>query len=114
MDMADALGWGVIFTKRPGIDVHLVLPASMRSPDQRRIADQYEIFSPRKLLFTKLDETEASGGMITVSLSLRKPISFLSSGQQIPEDLDCAGADEIAGRVLRRLEQGESASAAAA
>ena len=114
MDMVDAFGWGVILTERPGIDVHLVLPASMRSADQRRIADKFEIFSPRKLLFTKLDETEASGGMITVSLSLRKPISFLSSGQQIPEDLDCAGADEIADRVLRRLEQGESASAAAA
>ena len=43
-DMVDAFGWGVIFTQRPGIDVHLVLPASMRSADQRRIADQYEIF----------------------------------------------------------------------
>ena len=52
--------------------------------------------------------------MITVSLSLRKPISFLSCGQQIPEDLDCADADEIASRVLRRLTQSESASAAAA
>jgi flagellar biosynthesis protein FlhF len=114
MDMVDAFGWGAIFTKSPRIDVHLVLPASMRSADQRRIADQYEIFSPSKLLFTKLDETEASGGMITASLSLRKPISFLSCGQQIPEDLDCARADEIAGRVLRRLKQGESASAAAA
>jgi flagellar biosynthesis protein FlhF len=114
VDMADASGWAAILTSNTGIDVHLVLPASMRSADQRRIADQYEIFSPRKLLFTKLDETEALGGMITLSLLLRKPISFLSSGQQIPEDLDCAEADKIAGRVLQRLILGESVSAAAA
>jgi flagellar biosynthesis protein FlhF len=114
VDMADAAGWAKILTSTAGMDVHLVVPASMRAADQRRIADQYEIFAPRKLLFTKLDETEALGGMITLSLLLRKPMSFLSSGQQIPEDLDCAEADQIADRVLQTLRQGESASAASA
>jgi flagellar biosynthesis protein FlhF len=114
VDMADASGWAEILTGSAGMDVHLVMPASMRSADQRRIADQYEIFSPRKLLFTKLDETQALGGMITLSLLLRKPMSFLSSGQQIPEDLDRAEADQIAGRVLHTLSRRESANAAAA
>jgi flagellar biosynthesis protein FlhF len=114
IDMTDAASWAEIFTRRPNIDVHLVLPASMRAVDQKRIADQYEMFSPRHLLFTKLDETEALGGMITLSLSLRKSISFLSSGQQIPEDLEYAAADRIAGRVLHRLAESEQASAAAA
>jgi flagellar biosynthesis protein FlhF len=113
-DMADAANWAGTITSRLGMDIHLVLPASMRAADQKRIADQYEIFSPRKLLFTKLDETEALGGMITLSLLLRKPISFLSSGQQIPEDLEYAAADRIAGLVLHRLAGGEQVNAAAA
>jgi flagellar biosynthesis protein FlhF len=113
-DMADAASWAGVFTSKPAIDVHLVLPASMRVADQKRIASQYEIFSPRKLLFTKLDETEALGGMITLSLLLRKPISFLCSGQQIPEDLHSAAAGIIADRVLHRLVEGERVSAAAA
>jgi len=112
-DMVDAAGWAEVFAGNDEIDVHLVLPASMRAVDQERIADRYEMFSPRKLLFTKLDETEALGGMINLSLLLRKPLSFLSSGQQIPEDLDYAAAGAIADRVLRTLAQVEAARAAA-
>jgi len=112
-DMQDAAGWAGIFASNAGIDVHLVLPASMRAVDQERIADQYEMFSPRKLLFTKLDETEALGGMINLSLVLRKPLSFLSSGQQIPEDLEHAAADAIAQQVLPFLAQDEAVGAAA-
>jgi flagellar biosynthesis protein FlhF len=113
-DMEEACMWAEVLTSHPEIEIHLVLPASMRAVDQKRIADRYEIFSPAKLLFTKLDETEALGSIVSLSLALRKPISFLSSGQQIPEDLDSAAADQIAARLLHALAEDEAAGAAAA
>ncbi len=84
----------------PGVDTHLVLPASMRTSDLKRIAGQYEIFKPAKLLFTRLDETETFGPLLSQSVRSGKPISFITRGQRIPEDLEAASKDLILDMVL--------------
>src|ERR1700693_759947 len=85
----------------PGMDIHLVLPASMRTNDLRRAAQRYEIFGPRKLLFTRLDETDTFGPILSQSVRMRKPISYLSRGQRIPEDLEAATGATILDMVLK-------------
>jgi len=85
----------------PGVDTHLVLPASMRTSDLKRIAGQYEIFKPAKLLFTRLDETETFGPLLSQSVRSGKPISFITRGQRIPEDLEAATKDLILDMVLK-------------
>jgi len=84
-----------------GMDTHLVLPASMRAADMKRIVQQYEIFAPRKLLFTRLDETRTCGPLLNHSVSMGKPVSFLCRGQRIPEDLEAATADLILDLVVK-------------
>lgn len=86
----------------PGMDTHLVLPASMRTSDMKRAAQRYEIFGPRKLLFTRLDETETFGPILSQSVRMHKPVSFLARGQRIPEDLERATADTILDLVLKK------------
>jgi flagellar biosynthesis protein FlhF len=95
----------------PGIDTHLVLPASARSGSLRRLALAYEPYQADKLIFTKLDEAEGFGNLMNHALWSRKPISFLTDGQSIPEDLRAATPGEIADLVLDR---GREAAAAAA
>ncbi len=99
----------------PGMDTHLVLPASMRASDLRRAAERYEIFAPRKLLFTRLDETETFGPILSQSARMGKPVSFLSRGQRIPEDLEAATRDVILDLVMKaeRVEQSRFGTAAA-
>ena len=92
----------------PGIDTHLVVPASMRTSDLKRAADQYDVFQPSKLLFTRLDETETFGPILNQSIHMGKPVSFLSCGQRIPEDLEPATADLILDLVLKRQTIGQS------
>ncbi len=84
----------------PGIDVHLVLPASYRAQDLARAADRYAIFRPAKLLFTRLDESSRFGPLLNETCRARKPLSFLSAGEQIPEDLEPASSARIADLVL--------------
>jgi flagellar biosynthesis protein FlhF len=84
-----------------GLDTHLVLPAPMRAADLKRIADQYEIFKPRKLLLTRLDETQVFGPVLSHSVRTGTPISFVSSGQRIPEDLEAATPDLLVNLILR-------------
>ena len=91
-----------------GVDTHLVLPASMRAADLGRVSEQYSIFQPRKLLFTRMDETETFGPLLSRSVRMGKPISFLSRGQRIPEDLEPAAADLLLDLVLGPLRPAES------
>jgi flagellar biosynthesis protein FlhF len=85
----------------PGMDTHLVLPASMRAADLKRVARQYAVFKPRKLLFTRLDETETFGPILSQSVRMDTPLSFFSAGQRIPEDLQPATADFVLDLVLQ-------------
>jgi flagellar biosynthesis protein FlhF len=90
-----------------GVDMHLVLPASMRTCDLKRAAEQYDVFQPSKLLFTRLDETETFGPILNQSIRMGKPVSFLSCGQRIPEDLEPATQELILDLVLKRLPVGQ-------
>ena len=82
-----------LLAAQPGIDVHLVLPASMRSADLGRASEQYRVLQPRKLLFTRMDETETLGAILSLSIRTGKPVSFLSRGQRIPEDIEEASRE---------------------
>ena len=93
----------------PDIDVHLVLPASNRASDLAKTVDRYAIFRPSKLLFTRIDETGRHGPLLNESRRTGKPVSFLCSGEQVPEDLEPATAARIADLILGAAE-GEDAS----
>jgi flagellar biosynthesis protein FlhF len=90
-----------LLATHPAIDTHLVLPASMRTADLRRVAEQYGIFQPHKLLFTRMDETQTYGPLLSLSVQMGKPISFFSHGQRIPEDLEPATAGRLLDLILR-------------
>jgi flagellar biosynthesis protein FlhF len=90
----------LLATRYADVDTHLVLPASMRAADLRRVAEQYAVFRPRKLLFTRMDETETFGPILSLSVRMAKPVSFFSRGQRIPEDLEPATADMLLDLVL--------------
>jgi flagellar biosynthesis protein FlhF len=90
----------VLATHHPGVDTHLVLAASMRAADLRRVSAQYSFFQPSKLLFTRLDETETFGPILSLSVRMGKPVSFFSRGQRIPEDLEPATPDLLLNLIL--------------
>ena len=102
VDMDEAAEWARFFSNQPGIEVHVVAPAWMRSADLGRVLDRFEIFSPAKLIFTRLDETSSAGAMISESVRTGKPVSFLTCGQQIPEDLEPATACRLLELVFER------------
>ncbi len=82
------------------VDTHLVLPASMRAKDLNRVAALYSIFKPDKLLFTRLDETQTFGPILNQSVRLALPVSYLSNGQRIPEDLQAATQAGLLGLLI--------------
>jgi flagellar biosynthesis protein FlhF len=110
-ETGDARGLAALFASHPEIDTHLVLVASMKPLDLARTVDRYQMFSPHKLIFTRLDETESFGALINESARRSLPISFLSAGQAIPDDLEPASKERLAARVLGRAPRGRGAAA---
>jgi flagellar biosynthesis protein FlhF len=87
-----------------GIDVHLVMSAPTKLEDLRAI---YRNFSPLgidTLIFTKLDETRAFGNLFSLVYETEKPVSYLSVGQVVPDDLMCADG----GYLVRCLIEGQA------
>ena len=87
-------------TSSPEVDVHLVVPAHLKSACMARIVERFEVFGPHKLLFTMLDEADTFGAMFREAARTLKPVSFLSAGQQVPEDLEEATKERILELVL--------------
>ncbi|MDA1312195.1 MAG: hypothetical protein O2968_02570 [Acidobacteria bacterium] len=71
----------------PQIDTHLAVSFATKPLDLRRMIERYRIFRPRKLLFTKLDETETYGSAVNEAARTKLPLSFFASGPSVPEDL---------------------------
>jgi len=80
--------------------VHLVIAASTRSEDITNIVKKFHRFSPRRVVITKIDETEPKGAFVSDILRNEMPISFLTNGQRVPEDLLLPTADDLARYLL--------------
>jgi flagellar biosynthesis protein FlhF len=98
-EMEDGADLAQLLATHPEIDTHLVLSASMKPSDLARVIDRYAIFQPKKLLFTRLDETDRYGALVSEAVRRSLPISFLATGQQIPDDLEPASKEFIADKV---------------
>lgn len=99
-EMEDAADLAHLIGSHPEVDAHLVLPASMRPADMARVIDRYSIFCPKKILFTRIDETASYGALVSASVRHSLPISFLTAGQQIPDDLEPADTSRLAELIL--------------
>ena len=96
-DLAAFLG------RRQDIDTHLVLTASMRLEDLYKTAELYDGFRPAKLLFTRLDEASSLAAVFCLAVRRNLPLSFLSTGQSVPEDLEAATKERIVESLVRQL-----------
>jgi flagellar biosynthesis protein FlhF len=94
-DLQDSESLTHFLATRPDIDTHLVLPASMKAADLSRMVDAFEVLRPHHLLFTKLDETGTYGPIFSEAARSRKPLSFFTAGQRIPEDLETASPHRL-------------------
>jgi flagellar biosynthesis protein FlhF len=94
-DMDRAADLASFLAASRAITTHLVLTASMKSADLTHMAECFEIFRPSSLMFTRLDETSSFGTAFSLSARQGRPISFLGTGQNIPEDVEPATVERI-------------------
>ncbi len=81
-------------------DVYLVLSAATKYKDLLKICDVFGHLKDYKLIFTKLDETYSLGNILNVKLNTGAPLSYVTSGQVVPDDISTIDAQKIARSLL--------------
>lgn len=76
--------------------VHLVLAANMKYRDMLDVVDHIPDIPISHLIFTKLDETVSYGAIFNIRQVLGCPVSFLTAGQNVPNDIETASGKRIA------------------
>jgi flagellar biosynthesis protein FlhF len=89
-----------VLAGRSDVRTHLVLSADTPAATARRIFDAYEEVRPTRLVLTKLDETGSLSPLVGLLRDRQLPISYLGTGQRVPEDLNRATAQLLASSVL--------------
>ena len=82
------------------VEVQLVLSAATRERDLMENMAQYRGIPVGRLLFTKLDETSSFGGIFDLMRRTGLPLSYFSTGQRVPEDLETVRAQRVAELLL--------------
>lgn len=97
--------WRVIAARR-NVRVHLVMAAGTSVASARRILASYAAAAPSRVIITKLDEADTVAPLLAVLRDQQLPVSWLASGQRIPEDLAVASPAGLAHLVLGAPEGG--------
>ncbi len=71
-------------------ETHLVVSAIAKANDIKEIIKQYKPFEYGSLIVTKLDETKNVGSIISVLDESEIPVSFVTTGQNVPKDFQIA------------------------
>lgn len=77
------------------IEIHLVLSAVTKPSDLNEILKNFDKFDIQRLLFTKLDETKNFGTLLNLAVRTQIPISYVTNGQNVPEDIDIMTSDTM-------------------
>jgi flagellar biosynthesis protein FlhF len=84
----------------PRTACHLVLASPTRDADLKQALEGFSIFAPQSLIFTKLDETRTFGPILNLVVKSGRPVSYLTNGQRVPDDLEEATREGLAKRLL--------------
>jgi len=68
-------------------DIHLVLSAATSTKNALDIIEKFRVLKPNRLLFSKLDEAVTLGSLLSVASRDKLPVSFVTTGQTVPDDI---------------------------
>ncbi len=85
----------------PNLEIHLVVSATTRYVDIINIIKKATVFPVHRLLFTKIDETSLYGTLLSAAMETQIPLSYITDGHDIPDDISPITAKMVAEMVLK-------------
>ncbi len=90
---------GILAAAAPDETV-LVMSAGTPLDDMRNVVANFRCLDPDTLLFTKIDETRQYGAMLSILAESALPLSYVSTGQNVPDDIRVATGGMLANLIL--------------
>lgn len=82
------------------METYLVFSLTAKEEDLEMIYQQFSNIPIDKLIFTKLDETSCCGSLLNLSYKYHKPIAFITTGQDVPDDIIVATQHTIINQIV--------------
>ncbi|MGB1070548.1 MAG: flagellar GTP-binding protein, partial [Planctomycetota bacterium] len=82
------------------LEIHLCLSLGAAPEALMATADAFRIVGYDHVILTKRDESYSKGFLWDLFGVMQKPISYVTCGQEVPEDFDAASREEIRDMIL--------------
>ncbi|MFG0274593.1 MAG: flagellar biosynthesis protein FlhF [Phycisphaerales bacterium] len=81
-------------------ETHLVLSGAASESVLLKAAERFRPLGPNRVIFTKLDETVSFGVLVNAARRIGAGLSFVTTGQEVPDHIEPGRADRLARLVL--------------
>ena len=87
------------------IHSYLVLSATSQYENLVNFDERFSGLSVKSYIFTKLDEARDTSTMINFLIAQQKPVSYFTTGQQVPEDIEAVTKKRVAALLLSGMKR---------
>lgn len=81
-------------------NINLVISSTTKNNDINAIVEGFKDLNYNNVIITKLDETSTYGSIMNILECAQKPLSFITTGQNVPDDIKQLTAIEITNLIL--------------
>ncbi len=86
------------------IDKHLVLSATTRENELLNTIERFKTIGITHTIFTKIDECSNLGVLVNIQIQNSNPLSYVTNGQRVPEDLVEISHNRVAELIMSQHE----------
>ena len=76
-------------------EVYLVMSCTSKNSDIKEIINTYNFLNEYNIIFTKIDEATSYGTILNIAKETKKPISYITTGQNVPDDIQKIDSQKI-------------------
>jgi flagellar biosynthesis protein FlhF len=89
-----------MMTGEDDVEANLLLSVTASRENMMDVADGFSEFGCARVIFTKIDECPHMGFLYDVVEKIGKPVSYLATGQNVPQDIEKAQPERLAKLIL--------------
>jgi len=82
-------------------DILLCLAATTSFASIKEMVDTYGFIDDYRVMITKLDETKYRGTILNISWYTQKPLAYVTTGQDVPDDIEIADVEALVKQIVR-------------
>ncbi len=91
-----------IFKNFNDLHISLVLSMNTKESDCFDVYNRFSNIPIDDFIYTKVDETSTPGTMLNLSVKLKKPVSYITFGQDVPDDIMVAESLKISSLIVKK------------